>query len=243
MGATNILLAIAGTIQNKYRWAQLSELHLNAFNEWKKFERNIKIELSINKKDRRTAVEFIRIMRHDYEKLLNSNPILPLDVIEDFKNHFMFSDIIKPEILDTITHTIPYGEQRPVTPISTNTPPSYLKRLASLIPFTKSYKNRDQIFIHSPPKTPKSILRRYENRSATPSEVYTDSLYVDEIRKNMIMRDNIVVDTKDLLKDYENDIVITPLKNHIEENEDLSFRDASEELESIRIHNDETNEI
>lgn len=239
LGGINIGLAIAGTIQNKYRWAQLSELHLNAFNEWQKFERAIKIELAIDKHDRRTAPEFIRLMRHDYEKLMNSNPILPLEIIDDFKNAFKHSDIIKPEILDTISHTQVFDENKKLTP---SLPPvSFMKRMASLIPFTKTYKNKDQIFNNkTPPKTPRSIIREekemeildqnnLENKSRSPSTSSNEITF--EIIKNRLQsRDNITIDTKGLDKVYENeDFIVTPTLD----------REETTTIREVKIHEDE----
>lgn len=203
LGAINIMLAIAGTIQNKYRWAQLSELHLSAFNEWQKFERNIKIELSIDKTDRRTAPEFIRLMRHDYDKLMNSNPIIPEEILSDFRNAFKTTNIIKPEILDTISHTTVYDKNRSITPVSSNIIPSYMKRLASLIPFTKSYKNKDNIFRKSKEEnSPKDSSKN--ERSPTPSD---RDLSLEMIKKNL-ERNSITVNTQNIMREYEDDIQV-----------------------------------
>jgi hypothetical protein len=225
LGGVNILMAIAGTIQNKYRFAQLSELHLNSFIEWQKFERSAKVGLAIAKEDRKPASEYIRILRHDYEKLMNNNPILPIEIIEDFRNTFKSSNIIKPEILDTISHTTVFDEYKTVTPVNlTDIRPSYLKRLASVIPFTKTYKNLDKLFT----STPKSVNIYRENRSQTPSD---KEINLEDIRNNLKKNETITISTKDLQKSYEDEFIVTPVRkdSDIEEKDINDFTIHEEE--------------
>ena len=58
VGGINIFIGILSTLQNFFRYAQLSEAHLTATRDWAKLHRNIKIELSIERKNRKSASEF-----------------------------------------------------------------------------------------------------------------------------------------------------------------------------------------
>ena len=46
VGSVNIVTGIITTLQNFFRYAQLSESHLNAFSGWSRLHRNIMIELN-----------------------------------------------------------------------------------------------------------------------------------------------------------------------------------------------------
>lgn len=105
LGGVNIFTGILGTLQNFFRYAQESESHLTATNDWSKLYRYIKIELSIERKNRRPANEFVRYARQEYERLLSNKPVIPKDVIDDFKKKYSKSDIIKPDIMEQVSHT------------------------------------------------------------------------------------------------------------------------------------------
>jgi hypothetical protein len=105
LGGVNIFTGILGTLQNFFRYAQESESHLSATNDWSKLYRYIKIELSIERKSRRPANEFVRYARQEYERLLSNKPVIPKDVIDDFKKKYSKSDIIKPDIMEQVSHT------------------------------------------------------------------------------------------------------------------------------------------
>jgi hypothetical protein len=105
LGAVNIFIGILGTLQNFFRYAQLSESHLSAHNVWSKLHREIKTELSIERKYRMDVKDFVRSVRQEYERLLTARPVIPNQVVSDFKKKFKRSDVIKPEILDRVAHT------------------------------------------------------------------------------------------------------------------------------------------
>ena len=106
IGGVNIFIGILSTLQNFFRYAQQSELHLSATKDWAKLHRNIKIELSIERQYRKPAEEFVRYARQEYERLLNTRPVIPSKILNDFKRLYRNSDVIKPETLEKIRHLI-----------------------------------------------------------------------------------------------------------------------------------------
>ena len=106
IGAVNIFIGILSTLQNFFRYAQQSELHLSATKDWAKLHRNIKIELSIERRYRKPAEEFVRYARQEYERLLNTRPVIPSKILNNFKRLYKNSDVIKPETLEKIKHLI-----------------------------------------------------------------------------------------------------------------------------------------
>ena len=143
IGGVNIFIGILSTLQNFFRYAQLSEAHLSSTRDWAKLHRNIKIELSIERKNRKPASEFVRYARQEYERLLNSRPVIPSSILMDFKRQYRHSDVIKPEVVEKIKHIILDSDKNiiamPSTPVQTNDK-GFINRVSSFIqrksPFT-----------------------------------------------------------------------------------------------------------
>ena len=119
VGGVNIITGIITTLQNFFRFAQLSEGHGHASLGWSKLERNIRIELKVDRKFRKDADSFLKVCRSDYDRLLEQSPVIPKEVIEKFKMKFRDIDLRKPDICDNLQTT----EIAPVyTPIVAETP-------------------------------------------------------------------------------------------------------------------------
>lgn len=143
IGGINIFIGILSTLQNFFRYAQQSELHLSATRDWAKLHRNIKIELSIERKNRKPASEFVRSARQEYERLLNSRPVIPTSILEDFKRQYRYSDVIKPEVLEKIRHIILDDDKNIISnkPATRPVDMSYIQKIKS---FISRNKNREQ---------------------------------------------------------------------------------------------------
>jgi len=115
IGGVNIFIGILSTLQNFFRYAQQSEANLTATRDWAKLHRNIKIELSIERQSRKPASEFVRSARQEYERLLNSRPVIPSNILMEFKRQYRYSDVIKPEVLDKVRHIILDDEKNIIT--------------------------------------------------------------------------------------------------------------------------------
>jgi len=88
IGGLGIFTGILTTLQNLFKYAQLSEAHNNVSIGWSKLNRNIQIELSVARDSRKDADSFIKICRSEYDRLIEQSPTIPLDIIELFKNTF-----------------------------------------------------------------------------------------------------------------------------------------------------------
>ena len=173
IGGVNIFIGILSTLQNFFRYAQLSEAHLSATRDWAKLHRNIKIELSIERKNRKPATEFVRYARQEYERLLNSRPVIPSAILMDFKRQYRYSDVIKPEVVEKIKHIILDSDKNiitmPATPVQTNDK-GFLNRVSSFIqrrsPFSPSNSMQSNVF-----NTPNKINQQTPANTPTPSSV------------------------------------------------------------------------
>jgi hypothetical protein len=115
LGAISISTGILTTIGNFLRFAQNMEGHRVASLQWSKFHRNISAELAIHPDQRVDSVEFFTIKRAELDRLVESAPQIPTDVIEKFEQRFRDVDIDKPEICDILEPTYIYepGKKKP----------------------------------------------------------------------------------------------------------------------------------
>lgn len=112
IGAINICIGILTTVQQYLKISELNEAHRVSMIAWDKFSRNIRIELSKKPDERDDAGHFLKLCRHEYDRLMETSPIIPDKIIEEFNMKFRgkegsakrrhFEKIKKPDICSTI---------------------------------------------------------------------------------------------------------------------------------------------
>lgn len=105
LGGINIMTGIISTIGNFLRYAQNMEGHKIASIQWSKFQRNIAAEIAIHPDQRQNAGEFFTICRAEMDRLLESSPSVPNDIIGQFESKFKHTKISKPEICNVLEPT------------------------------------------------------------------------------------------------------------------------------------------
>jgi hypothetical protein len=112
VGAFNITAGIITTIQQFLKITQLNEAHRVSGIAWDKFYRNIKIELAKHPLERLDVKHMIKMSKEEFDRLMETSPIIPENIINNFKNNFntqnSFDKIVKPEICDILTPTDDY---------------------------------------------------------------------------------------------------------------------------------------
>jgi hypothetical protein len=112
VGAFNILAGIITTIQQFLKITQLNEAHRVSGIAWDKFYRNIKIEIAKHPKERIHATQMLKLCKEEFDRLMETSPVIPEKMISLFKESFKKSDaylkIIKPEICDALVSTDNY---------------------------------------------------------------------------------------------------------------------------------------
>lgn len=144
IGAIGIFTGILGTLQNFFKYAQLGEAHRSCAIHWHKFYRVLKTELSLEAMCRKPAGEFFRNAKTEMDRLLDSSPIIPSDIIKIYSDQHGTVEL--PEIIGDLKETIVYrGGLR----ISPNLSPN--NSTATLPNFIKISGNKDfQDFIDTP---------------------------------------------------------------------------------------------
>lgn len=115
VGSFNILAGIITTIQQFLKITQLSEAHRVSSIAWDKFYRNIKIELAKHPSERMDVKQMLKINKEEFDRLIETSPNIPENIIIEFKSHFSdnedFLKIIKPEICDVLLPTNNFRNQ------------------------------------------------------------------------------------------------------------------------------------
>jgi len=126
LGGVNIFIGILQTLQNFFKYAQMSEAHDSVSKQWYKLYRVINTELNIARNKRRDADEFMKFARMEFDRLIELSPDIPDNIVQVFKEHYIndkdkiniSNDINKnsnndnalelPDICGTISHTKAY---------------------------------------------------------------------------------------------------------------------------------------
>jgi hypothetical protein len=112
VGGFNILAGIITTIQQFLKVTQLNEAHRVSSIAWDKFYRNIKIELAKHPSERIDVRQMIKMSKEEFDRLMETSPNVPENIILNFKNNFteqkIFEQIAKPEICDILVPTNEY---------------------------------------------------------------------------------------------------------------------------------------
>ena len=111
IGTLNILIGICATVQQYLKISELNESHRVSSISWDKFARNIRIELAKSPDERSDAGSFIKMCRHEFDRLMETSPRIPDKTVSEFIHKFKgsneeeknrFKELKKPDICDTI---------------------------------------------------------------------------------------------------------------------------------------------
>ena len=112
VGTINIFLGILSTISQYLKITEFTESHRICSISWDKFSRNIRVELAKPPEERMDAASFMKLCRHEFDRMMETSPVIQQDVIDEFKKTFqgdehsnqrkMYMELRKPDICDTI---------------------------------------------------------------------------------------------------------------------------------------------
>lgn len=183
VGAFNILAGIISTIQQFLKITQLNESHRVSSIAWDKFYRNIKIELAKHPNERMHAVQMIKMSKEEYDRLMETSPNIPAEIIAMFKTSFQnsenYEDIIKPEICDVLVST-------EKTKNTWHTPENMSLHMKEEIEEIEELVNKEKLIKEANLKIVKdfkTLFYRFNNREATDSEI------IDNLQEKLTLPD------------------------------------------------------
>jgi hypothetical protein len=98
VGGINISVGIISTLQTFFRYGQESGAHNAVCADWAKLRRMIELELTLDIKARQDCSEFVSRCYNEIERLSNNSPVIPKEVIKEFRKKFGKQQFIKPEL-------------------------------------------------------------------------------------------------------------------------------------------------
>jgi len=112
IGTVNIFVGILTTIQQYLKISEINEGHRVSTISWDKFARNISIEISKPPTERTDAAIFFKNTRYEYDRLMETCPIIPSYIISMFLKEVggkegtiqreIYDSLSKPDICNTI---------------------------------------------------------------------------------------------------------------------------------------------
>ena len=113
VGSLNIFAGILGTLLSFLRYSEIYESHRIAALGWSKLGRNIEIELSLQDKKRNNCRDFLKVCRAEYDRLLESSPMIDMDIINIFNSKFegKYENVSRPLICNGLKEVKPYFEK------------------------------------------------------------------------------------------------------------------------------------
>ncbi len=99
IGTINIMIGILTTVQQYLKISELNEAHRVAGISWDKFARNIRIELAKKLDERIDAGHMLKICRQEFDRLMETSPMIPEKIVLEFQKVFGDKEIKKPDII------------------------------------------------------------------------------------------------------------------------------------------------
>jgi hypothetical protein len=113
IGGVSLIAGVLTTLNNFFKYAQLSESHRVAGVAWGKFQRLIAVELAQSPNNRMDSLDFLKICRSDLDRLIEQSPPIPDEVIAAFEKEYKDRPKLKrPDICHGLDHTHIYDSSQ-----------------------------------------------------------------------------------------------------------------------------------
>lgn len=185
VGGFNILAGIITTIQQFLKITQLNESHRVAAIAWDKFYRNIKVELARHPDERTPVVTIIKIYKEEFDRLMETSPIIPDKILEQFKTEIMQNE--KKNELELITKNKNY--------ITSPSPKIIKPEICGELISTQLYKNQ---------WTPSENKNKQLKKIATNEQKHDT---IEDVELNFTRTDNKNIHIETLKGEISNNVV------------------------------------
>ena len=99
IGTISLTVATLNTVASYFRWTKRAESHRLAGTAYGKIYRFIQIELALPRSERIAAKDMLKIVREQSDRLQETSPQIPDNIILEFKTKFANdTEVTKPEI-------------------------------------------------------------------------------------------------------------------------------------------------
>ena len=96
VGGLSLFSGVLGTIQAYFSYSRRAEAHRNSYLEYSKLYRFIKVELGLPRLSRIRPKKLLAMINEQFERRQELSPIVPKDIINNFKKIYKKSTIERP---------------------------------------------------------------------------------------------------------------------------------------------------
>ena len=94
IGLLSLSVGVLNTIATYFGFAKRAENHRLCSIEYSKLFRFIAIELSLPRSERMLCGDLLKVVKEQYERLQEISPLVPQNVVDDFKHRFKAYDTV-----------------------------------------------------------------------------------------------------------------------------------------------------
>ena len=113
LGVGSLVVGVLQTFNAYFQWSKRAEGHRITAIQYAKLYRFLNIEMSLPRDERMTPKELLRHTKDAYDRLQEIQPLLPAEVIANFKKEFNkpeYKDITLPEEANGLERIVVYDE-------------------------------------------------------------------------------------------------------------------------------------
>ena len=237
IGSINIAIGILTTLQQYLKISELNEAHRVASIAWDKFARNIRIEIAKAPDERPDAGLFLKYNRDEYDRLMETSPSIPDDIIRAFVSTFsveaqtdperkrQFKQLKRPDICDVI---ISAEENRHhwykdlLNPAATNEPSDFEERFGNdLLKLQEQLRGKELELIQKESAMEIKVQRELEDKEKKRIELDAKRIELDA-KLNQAFK-NMDAYTKMFVNSHGRDPVEDEIRQHFASSDEVGF--------------------
>lgn len=114
LGAVSLFVGVLNTMGSYFGWSRRAEAHRISAIHYSKLYRYINVEMSLPREERTAPCEFLKYAKEQYDRLSEISPLLPDEVINEFKKKFTsesLENISVPEQMNGLESIKVYSER------------------------------------------------------------------------------------------------------------------------------------
>ena len=111
LGVCSLLVSVLQTVGTYFGWAKRAEGHRISSIQYARLHRHLKIEMGLPRDQRQAPSDLLRYVRDTVDRLQETSPLLPMEVVLDYKKKFeKITDISHPPEANGLEKIVVYKE-------------------------------------------------------------------------------------------------------------------------------------